>query len=53
VKRAIAQIRDLVNFDHLYVGGGNAKKIDFKPGADVTIVPNTAGMAGGAGLWKD
>jgi polyphosphate glucokinase len=53
VKRAIAQIRDLVNFDHLYVGGGNAKKIDFNSGADVTIVPNTAGMAGGAGLWKD
>ncbi len=53
VKRAIAQIRDLVNFDHLYVGGGNAKRIDFTPGADVTIVPNTAGMAGGAGLWKD
>jgi len=53
VKRAIAQIRDLVNFDHLYVGGGNAKKIDFTPGADITIVPNTAGMAGGAGLWKD
>jgi polyphosphate glucokinase len=53
VKRAIAQIRALVNFDHLYIGGGNAKKIDFDPGPDVTIVPNTAGMAGGAGLWRD
>jgi polyphosphate glucokinase len=53
VKRAIDQVRDLVNFDHLYVGGGNAKKIDFNPGADVTIVPNTAGMAGGVGLWKN
>jgi polyphosphate glucokinase len=53
VKRVIAQVRELVNFDHLYVGGGNAKRIDFNPGADVTIVPNTAGMAGGAGLWKD
>ncbi len=53
VKRAIAQVRALVNFDHLYIGGGNAKKIDFKPDPDVTIVPNTAGMAGGAGLWRD
>lgn len=53
VKRAIAQLRALVNFDHLYVGGGNAKKINFDPGPDVTIVPNTAGMAGGAGLWRD
>jgi len=53
VTRAITQVRRLVNFDHLYVGGGNAKKIDFDPGPDVTIVPNTAGMAGGAGLWKD
>lgn len=52
VKRAIAQVRALVNFDHLYIGGGNAKKIHFKPDPDVTIVPNTAGMAGGAGLWR-
>ena len=53
VKRAIRSIRSLTNFDHLYIGGGNAKKIDFELDPDVTIVPNTAGIAGGVALWRD
>jgi polyphosphate glucokinase len=53
VKRAIRSLRDLVNFDHLYIGGGNAKKIDFELDPDVTVVPNTAGIAGGVALWQE
>ncbi len=44
-------LRHLVNFDHLYIGGGNAKRIDFELPADVTIVPNTNGLTGGTALW--
>src|SRR5262245_43806011 len=29
VKKAIASLRRLTYFDHLYIGGGNAKKIEF------------------------
>jgi polyphosphate glucokinase len=53
VRRAIDNLRTLTNFDHLYIGGGNAKKIDFELDPDVTIVDNSAGLAGGVALWRD
>ena len=52
VKKAIVNLRRLTNFDHLYVGGGNAKKIEFALDPDVTIVSNEAGMKGGVALWR-
>jgi len=53
VKKAIDNLRALTNFDHLYIGGGNAKKIDFELDPDVTIVSNEAGIRGGVALWQD
>jgi polyphosphate glucokinase len=53
VKRAIGNMRRLTNFDHLFIGGGNAKKIDFALEPDVTIISNEAGMEGGVALWRD
>jgi len=53
VRRAIDNLRTLTSFDHLYIGGGNAKKIDFELDPDVTIVDNTAGLAGGVALWRE
>jgi polyphosphate glucokinase len=53
VRRAIDNLRALTNFDHLYIGGGNAKKIDFELDPDVTIVDNSAGLAGGVVLWRE
>lgn len=52
VQRAIANLRTLTNFDTLYIGGGNASKIDFKLDPDVKIVSNEAGVKGGAWLWR-
>ncbi len=52
VRKAIGNLRRLTNFDRLYVGGGNAKKIDFALDPDVTIVSNEAGMKGGVALWR-
>jgi polyphosphate glucokinase len=51
VLRAIANMRALTHFDHLHVGGGNAKKLDCELPADVTIVDNLAGLLGGVRLW--
>lgn len=51
--RAIDVLRDVVRFDHLYIGGGNAKHITFELPADVSTVPNTDGLTGGIGLWRD
>jgi polyphosphate glucokinase len=53
VQEAIEQTAQLFNWDHLYLGGGNAKKIDFKPGKNIEIVSNEAGLLGGVALWRE
>ncbi|MGE3175609.1 MAG: ROK family protein [Planctomycetota bacterium] len=53
VRKAIANMRALVHFDRLYLGGGNADHLDPDDlPDDVTIVDNKAGIAGGAALWR-
>ena len=51
VLKVIGILREVVRFDHLYIGGGNAKDLSPLPD-DVTIVPNTDGLTGGIGLWR-
>lgn len=53
VKKAIRNLRSLTHFDRLYIGGGNARRIDFELDPDVTIVSNEAGIKGGIALWQD
>jgi polyphosphate glucokinase len=53
VAKVIVILRQVVRFDHLYLGGGNAKDITFPLPADVTIVPNTDGLTGGIRLWQE
>jgi len=52
VEKAIAQLEALFNYDHLYIGGGNAEKINFSLPAKATRVPNEDGLLGGVALWK-
>ncbi|MGP8251577.1 MAG: ROK family protein [Terracidiphilus sp.] len=52
VLEAIEQIRFTFNFDHLYLGGGNTKKIDFKLPKGVSMVSNDTGLLGGVALWR-
>ena len=53
VKKAIKTVRTLTNFDHLYVGGGNSKKVTLELPPDVSLVSNEAGIAGGLAVWRD
>lgn len=53
VREAIDTLRHLSNFDHLYIGGGNAKKIDFELERGVSLVSSTFALRGGARLWAD
>ena len=53
LEAAIKQTEALFNWDHLYLGGGNTKKIEFKPAKNVTIVSNETGILGGVMLWRD
>ena len=52
VEKAITQWEALFNYDHLYIGGGNAEKINFSLPAKATRVPNEDGLLGGVALWK-
>ncbi|MEW6213490.1 MAG: ROK family protein [Acidobacteriota bacterium] len=52
VKTALDALRTLTNFDHLYIGGGNADKLNFEFPPDITTVPNECGVRGGAWLWR-
>ena len=51
VRRAIDQLRIVINFDILYIGGGDARLVDFDLPPDVKIVSNEAGITGGVRLW--
>jgi polyphosphate glucokinase len=53
VEKAIKTLRVLTNFDHLYIGGGNARLVKFKLPPDVTLVSNELGMRGGIWLWRE
>jgi polyphosphate glucokinase len=53
VHKAIVNLRALLFFDHLYIGGGNSRRVARHNLADdVTIVDNTAGILGGIKLWE-
>jgi polyphosphate glucokinase len=52
VRRTVATLRALCFFDHCYLGGGNAKRLEGDIAPDVSIVDNTAGILGGVRLWE-
>jgi polyphosphate glucokinase len=52
VMNALDALEAMVLPDHLYIGGGNAKKLDAdKLGPNRTLVPNISGLLGGIKLW--
>jgi polyphosphate glucokinase len=56
VRKAIAYLNALCFFDHLYIGGGNAQRVNRRDLGDVleriTVVDNKAGILGGIRLWE-
>jgi polyphosphate glucokinase len=53
VKKAIVAYDSFLFFDHIYVGGGNARHLLGEDlGPNVTIVENTAGILGGIKIWE-
>jgi polyphosphate glucokinase len=52
LKLAIERWESLFNYDRLYVGGGNAKKVTIKLPENAKLVPNREGLFGGMALWK-
>ena len=51
IKKLIACWTTVFAYDHLYLGGGNSRRVKFKLPRNVSIVSNDAGMEGGAFVW--
>ena len=50
---ALDAFEDMVLPDHIYIGGGNAKRLDPDTlGPNRTVVPNISGLLGGIALWE-
>jgi len=52
VRKVIEQLAPIFNYRVLYLGGGNAKEIDFELPSNVKIIENVAGLLGGVKLWQ-
>jgi len=50
--RVLHIFKTVVNYDILYISGGNAKKLTIVLDDNVKIVSNREGIVGGAMLWK-
>jgi len=53
LEKAIASLQHLFNYDCLYIGGGEAKKVTLELPSNVKIIPNMSGLLGGIALWRD
>ena len=52
VEGTIENLKKVFNYDRLYIGGGNAKEINFKLDDNITVINNEDGIKGGARLWQ-
>ena len=52
LRKALQALEHLFNYDAVYLGGGNAKKLSGKLPKNATIVSNLAGLYGGIALWR-
>ena len=53
LERAIRSLQHLFNYDYLYIGGGEAKKVTIELPSNVKIISNVSGLLGGIALWRD
>ncbi len=51
LRKVLATLKTVFNYDHLFISGGNAKKITIDLDKNVTLVSNIDGIKGGAKLW--
>jgi polyphosphate glucokinase len=51
VQKVLQVLKTVFNYDHLYIGGGNSRRINFPLDENITLVSNEDGIKGGAKLW--
>jgi polyphosphate glucokinase len=52
MKDVLETFKTVINYDKLFLSGGNAKKLNFKLDDNIQIVSNKDGIKGGAFLWQ-
>jgi polyphosphate glucokinase len=53
LEKAIVSLQHLFNYDCLYIGGGEAVKVNLQLPLNVKLIPNITGLLGGIALWRD
>ncbi len=53
LKEAIEQTAATFNWDTLYIGGGNSRKVKLKLASDIKLISNEEGLLGAMALWRD
>ena len=51
MKKVFKVLKTVINYDTLYIGGGNSDKLNFKLDKNMKIVTNQDGIKGGSRLW--
>ncbi|MBS0250208.1 MAG: ROK family protein [Proteobacteria bacterium] len=51
-KYVLNSVQGLTNVDHLYIGGGNSRRLTFDLPPCASVVPPSTGISGGARLWR-
>ena len=51
LKEVLNTFKTVINYDQLYLSGGNSRKISFKLDDNIKVVNNRDGIKGGAYLW--
>lgn len=52
MEKVLAILKTVFNYDRLYIGGGNSRKLNFKLDENIKIITNEDGIKGGARLWR-
>lgn len=53
LEKALDSLQRLFNYEYLYIGGGEAKKVSLDLPSNVKIISNVSGLLGGIALWRD
>lgn len=51
MQKVIGILKTVFNYDHLFISGGNAKKLKFELDDNISLANNQDGIKGGAKLW--
>jgi len=51
MEKVLKDLKTVFNYDYLYIGGGNARKLTFELDKNIKLVTNEDGIKGGSRLW--